>query len=210
MKGAISFKWITVATSILLITGPTACFLFEDCPKVPPYFQIQDLITYNVTFTGQGRTPWRSVENNESIKYDSFFVRVEFKKTYHSNLNSSRGQYLYALSCSEKGYAGSQIGVDTIYLVTLQDYNAQYSQNDTLNDIVFANYRTYEVEDFANFFPLENYIEENKDGIRSDQFEIKIEEPPFDTPNDYSFKLIFVLENGDKFEKTTDKITLTK
>ena len=211
MKRTISFKWITVATSILLIIGPTACFFFDDdCPKASPYFEIQGLSTYNLTFTGPGTNPWRLVENNESIKYDSFFMRIGFEKSYYSNLNSRSGQYLYATSCEESGYLGSQIGVDTIYLVTLQDYNTQYSQNDTLNNIILTNYWTFVDDDFNNFFPLKNYIEENKDGIMRDVFEIKIGEPPTDTSNDYSFKLIFILQNGDKFEKTTDNITLTK
>jgi hypothetical protein len=210
MKRTISYKWITVAISILLIIGPTACYFFEDCPKASPYFDIQGLRTSNLTFTGQGTNPWRLVKNNESIKYDSFFMRVGFEKTYYSNLSSPSGQYLYATSCEENGYLGSQIGVDTIYLVTLQDYNTQYSQNDTLNNIILTNYWTFIEDDFNNFFPLKNYIQENKDGIMKDVFEIKIEEPPTDTSNDYSFKLIFILQNGDKFEKVTDKITLTK
>jgi hypothetical protein len=210
MKRTISFKWITVAISILLIIGPTACFFIEECPKALPYFEIQGLRISNATFTGQGLNPWRLAENNESIKYDSFFMKVSFERTYYSNLSSSSGQYLYALSCVENGDLGSQVGVDTIYLVTLQDYNSQYSQNDTLNNIVSTNDWTYRVDDFTNFFSLTNYIEANKDSILRSGFELKITEPPSDVSNAYSFKLIFILQTGDRFETTSDKIELTK
>ena len=211
MRLTIFSKWLTAATLFFLMVGPAACnYFIEDCPKASPYFEIQRLNTSNLTFTGQRYYPWRTVKNNESIKYDSFFMRVGFEKTYYSNVNSSCGQYLYALSCKENGYLGSQIGVDTIYLISLHDYNSQYLQNDTLNNIILTNYWTYEAADFDNFFPLREYIEENKDGIMRDMFEIKIEEPPSDSTGDYSFKLIFILQNGEKFEKTTDSITLSK
>lgn len=88
------------------------------------------------------------------------------------------GQNLFALSCEESGYAGSKIGVDTIYLVSLQDYNNTYSKNDTLNEIALTNYWTSSVDDFNNFFPLTDYIDENKDNIQRGFFEIKLTEPP--------------------------------
>jgi hypothetical protein len=204
-------RWLTIATIMLLIIGPTACFWFEEqCPRTSPYFAIHGLGISNLTFTAQGTYPYRFAATSESIKYDSFFMKVSFAKTYYSKLNSSAGQYmLHALSCKSSGYLGSQVGIDTLYVVSVHDYNNHYFQNDTLNDIVLTNYTTYTVEDFNNFFPLEKYIQENKGGILRDELEFKITEPP-SVDNVFRFKLILILNNGERFEATSEDIRLTR
>ena len=192
-----------------MIIGPTSCFVFENCPKVLPYFNIHGLFIYNAEFTRQGLNPWRIIDANGQVKYDNYFMRIGFEKTYFSQIKNEGGQSLFALSCEENGHAGSKIGVDTIYLITLQDYNGKYQKNDTLNRILLTNYWTYYPKDFDNFFPLTKYIRENEDNIQRDEFEIKIAEPPFNS-GDFDFKLILILKNGERFERVSDKIKLTK
>ena len=211
MKSSFFHKhWLTIITSILLmIIGPTSCFVFENCPEVLPYFNIHGLFIYNAEFTRQGLNPWRIIEANGQVKYDNYFMRIGFEKTYFSQIKNEGGQSLFALSCEENGHAGSKIGVDTIYLITLQDYNGKYQKNDTLNRILLTNYWTYYPKDFDNFFPLTKYIQENEDNIQRDEFEIKITEPPLNS-GDFDFKLILILKNGERFERVSDKIELTK
>jgi hypothetical protein len=136
-------------------------------------------------------------------------MRIGFEKTYLSDNKNIIGQNLYALSCDENGFAGSKVGVDTVYLISQQDYNSQYLKGDTINKIVLTNYWTYYEKDFDNFFPLTQYIQENKEKIKRDVFEIKFIEPPLNN-GDFDFKLILILKNGEMFEKTSDKVTLTK
>lgn len=105
---------------------------------------------------------------------------------------------------------GSTIGIDTIFVLSLTDYNADYIVNDTLNNILLANYWSNSFTDFDNFFPLHRYINENSDGIGQDIFEIKISEAPLNDSGEYQFKIILILKNGDIFEQISDKIRLTK
>lgn len=99
------------------------------------------------------------------------------------------------------------MGVDTVYVISVKDYNNQYSQNDTLNNIILVNYFTYRADDINKFFPFENYIQANEAGILRDELEIKIKEPPF-VQNDFASKVVLILKNGETFEATSSDIRL--
>ena len=161
-----------------------------------------------MAFTNGGSFSGRSIEKNEPVKYDSFFISIVFRKNYYSKINCSGGQNLFALSCDQDGSSGSKVGVDTMYLVSLQDYNNSHKINDTLNDIILTNYRNYN-SNSNNFFPLKQYIEENKDKIIEDLIDIKLTEPPT-MESEFDFKLIYVLKDGKRFEEVTNKVKLTK
>jgi hypothetical protein len=197
---------LTVAFLILLTIGPSACWNLNDCADVSPYFTVEGLTLSNFTFTGQQPKLWKLVEDNHPIKIDSFFMRVTFEKSFHSKLKSYGGQNLYATTCDENGSHGSQVGIDTIYLVTLQDYNSQYFKNDTLNNIVKTNYWMYFEKDFYKFFPLSSYIAQNKNVIVEDGLDIKIAAPPSNLSSGFNFKLIFILQGGDRFEATNKTV----
>jgi hypothetical protein len=186
---------------LMLIFGSVSCSSFDSCPEVKPYFFINGLKGYNMKYTGQGLNPWKEIEENEIVQWDKFFIRFGFEKIYHSQLMTKGGASLYALSCYENGYAGAKVGVDTLFLITLDGYNEEYLQNDTLNNIVLANYWTYFTEDFTNFFSLADFIEENNSNIFKDVFELKFSEPPTKGSGEYQFKLVFNLTNGDVFEE---------
>ncbi len=117
---------------------------------------------------------------------------------------------MYALSCIESGSEGSKAGVDTLFVVTLNDYNQNYKANDTINNIVLLNNWTHFIEDYNEFYPLARYIEENKEGVVDRSFEIKFKEEPQEVTSEQKFKIIYHLNNGDTFETTTRAVTLSK
>jgi hypothetical protein len=199
-----------ILVSILLIIGPTGCFWFEDCPDVHPYFSIQGLTISNVTFTEQPNNRLTLVEDNDTIQWDNFFMAIDFEKTFYSEFKTSGGQNLYALSCSEDGDAGTKVGADTVYVVTMQHYNEQYHQLDTLNNMVLTNYRTIIKDDFNDYFSMATYIAESKDFVRRDGFQVRFTDPPSEDVNANRFKLIFILKNGERFEAISDDIQLSK
>lgn len=99
---------------MLIMTLPSACsFLGIGCPKPLSYFDIDGIALSNLEFTNTGLNPWKIVENNKSIRWDTYLLRVDFKATYYAENKKSRAD-LYALSCVEDGYLGSKTGVDTI------------------------------------------------------------------------------------------------
>lgn len=193
--------------SVAVVTVPTACYFFESCPDVLPYFSIRGLNVTNLSYTGQGSNPWKVVTTNEPVKRDSFFMRISFEQVFHASARHSGGANLYALSCDPPGYGGSLTGVDTLYIVTQQDYTPQYLKNDTINAIAGVNYWTMYGDDFNEFFTLSDFIRENSEGIAREYFEIKFTEPP-SANGDFRFRIIFILQNGDKFEAVSDKVSL--
>lgn len=44
---------LKILTIILLIIGPTSCYLFEGCPDASPYFKINGLEIYNLEYIEQ-------------------------------------------------------------------------------------------------------------------------------------------------------------
>ncbi|MFT2011504.1 hypothetical protein ACMA1I_22730 [Pontibacter sp. 13R65] len=193
--------------ALLLFFGPVSCVFFEACPDIKPYFSIHGLRIYNLRYTGQGPNPWEAVGESEPVEWDDFFMRVGFEKSYHAGVESSGGSRLYALTCDQSGSSGARVGVDTLYLVTLTDYNDNYVQGDTLNSILLTNDWTSYPDDFSTFRPLELYMEENRISIQQDAFELKLTEPP-STAGVYRFKLVYALNNGDFFEAASKSVKL--
>lgn len=189
---------------LLFFIGPIGC---ENCSDHPEYFDIQGIRISNAKFTGEGTNPWTIIDNNESIEWNRFFMRVGFEKSYYHASDNAGGSNLYA-DCLSKGFLGSEIGVDTFYLVTITNYNYNYSANDTLNNAILINNWTGRPEDFNNFFSVSDYIEQNKTNIPSGVFEIKITEPPLSQRGDYQFRLIYILTNGEVHITTNNKVRL--
>ena len=185
-------KWTFIV--IVLILGPSAC---ENCPDTPKYFSIVGLNIFNGKYTSQESSPWREISFNEPVSWNEFSMRVGFEKTYYSQKETSAGASLYA-DCDNKGYLGSKIGVDTLYLVTLSEYNDGFHQNDTLNSIVLTNGAS-----------ITSYIDLNRTHIKNDGFELKLTEPPSNNTGDYRFKLIFLLNDGEIFIEESNKVQLT-
>lgn len=210
MEHVISFKrgLAISALTLLLMIGPTSCWFFERCPPTEyHYYKIHGLDIQNFEFTGEGGYPLRRIQSEDTIKWENYFMKIGFYKTIASNVIHGGGQNLFALSCDDVYWLGSAVGIDTLYLVTQQDYNGQYLKNDTLNQIIELNYRTIDQNSFDSFLPLSTFIQENNDYIKGEELEIKTTEPPTND-GEYDFKLIFILNNGESFEKVSDKVNL--
>lgn len=185
---------------ILLFFGPVACVFFEPCPDVKPYFAIQGLHTQHLRLTGQGQNPWEKPGDSEPVRWGDYFLLASFEKRYHAA--GKGGASLYALSCDESGHSGTKLGVDTLYLIALTDYNANYRQGDTLNNILLVNDWTSPPKDSSGFYPLALYFEQNRNTIREEAFGLRLTEPP-GTAGAYRFRLVYALRNGDTFEATS-------
>jgi hypothetical protein len=103
----------------------------------------------------------------------------------------------------ENGYQGTEVGVDTLYLVALGDYNNEFLSNDTLNSII-------QVNDYfsgPSFYSLEEYLIDNRESIMLESLTIKLTEGPTeDTALD--FELIYVLSSGEEFKQRSSVVNL--
>jgi len=190
---------------LLFLLGPTAC---ENCGE-ETYYSINGLKIYNFKYTGLDPIPIKTIEDGESSAWDKFFVQVGFEETYYTENRKSGGYTLFA-DCWGKGSLGSKIGLDTLYLITLKDYNDEYLQNDTLNSIILANDLTNGIGKFNNFYSLTKFVQENKASIPNHEFVLKINEPPSKDIGEYQFKLILILNGGKTFENESRIVKLIK
>lgn len=190
-----------------LAIGPVAC---EICSDYPEYFDIEGVNISNAKFTGEGTNPWEIINNsNEPILWNNFFMRVGYDEAYYFAYNNS-GFNLLA-DCLSKGYLGSEVGVDTLYLVSLFDYNDNYLALDTLNDMLLVNNWTYNADDYEEFFSLSDYIEQNRSNIPAPGvFELKLSEAPSSDVGQYQFKLIYILNDGEIHINQNNLVTIKK
>jgi len=185
-----------------------SCFLFESCPDALPYFTINGININNFKYTNEGLNPWKTIAGDGTLKWNEYFMRVGYDRNFtaQASLKSSYG--LYALSCESDGYMGSKIGMDTLFIVTLNNYNELFQANDTINDIILTNDWTYKTEDFDNFQPISTLLNENRETIFNTNFEIKLNEKPSIFNQLHSFKVILVLNNGETFESISETVSL--
>lgn len=186
----------------ILILGPSACGLFQSCPEALAYFQIEGLEVSHYRFNDD---PYGDpIVPNAKIPWQEYGLKTDFKTTYYSSHDENPGgAYLYALSCLQDGYMGTETGVDTLYFVTLGDYNEEYVKNDTLNNIILIN-------DWFNgttFYSLADYLNQNSENILSENFTVKLTEgPAVDVA--LEFEIVYVLTSGDEFKRKSSVVNL--
>ena len=144
-----------------------------------------------------GNVPLRE---GDSVRFENFYFKGYLQANYYSSESGSGFSLLqqaYATApCPVNGWNGSEEKLAGIYLISLGHYNATIQPGDTLKD----GYR------INNELPSE-YISTNSQNIRWQQLTIKLTEKP--APEEYqSFKLIYQLTNGERYEATTPRFKL--
>lgn len=193
-------RLLTILTVVLIMIGPTSCLLFEQCGGTLPFFKIEGLEISNLQNVGNQPT---LVTTNSPVLWNNFYMSMDFQKTFHAYSRNSSGSNLFALDCVQDGYMGSEVGLDTIFVVTLNNYNNDFVANDTINNILETpNY-------ISGLSPLSEYVQENKEGIRYGGLSLTLNQPPSVNLSTHQFKIIFILKNGEVFEQTNEPVLLT-
>ncbi|WP_137401984.1 hypothetical protein [Echinicola rosea] len=177
------------------------------CPPVDPYFKIESIRSYNLKVVGSGNNPWTGIPEGDQVYWWNFFIRFAFDSEYLALEGFGPNSNLKALSCLPAGYKGDKVGVDTLYLKTLSDFSMDYAAGDTLNSIMLMQDWTFSRDNFEEFFSIGTYLKENGAGINREVFEMKMTEGPAKA-GEYTFELIYVLNNGDVFRHTTAPVLL--
>jgi hypothetical protein len=75
----------TTFTLILFFgTLLVSCFEKQECLSVKPYFKIKAMVPYNLGFLNSGPNQWAVLNEQDSIAWDKYFVRVGFEADYVS------------------------------------------------------------------------------------------------------------------------------
>jgi hypothetical protein len=179
--------------------GPSSCFLFSNCDGVKPHFVIEGLNAKNMEDFSE-----REVQPNETVHWSSYFIRILFDQRFIASIHNPMGASVLALEdCLPSGYDGTKIGLDTLYVMTNEDYNATFQKGDTVNSIIHVGgiYRDLEA--------LDNFMQQSKDKIEGPGIDIQLKEPPTNQHTICRFRFSMILKDGSKFETTASEVTLT-
>lgn len=184
----------TFALIFLLTIG----FTFQNCNKCPPfeggYFDIRGFEIVNYT-TSSGDV----IEENQEVEF-SFYgsLALAFEVDYLVNhieekfpMNFSLMNTAYAEDCSSNGVNGSkQESIQSLTVVTLNDFNNEYMANDTINKIL--NVR-------GTQFNLDEYLANDSSLVQSELFELNLSNPP--TLNEeFKVKMILELSTNETYQ----------
>jgi len=198
---------IIIAVLVFFLGSTAASCIWGSCDPVPPFFKIQGMESFNMKYNNSETNTFETIIDNEPVSWENFMIRYEFDVTYLAQNITNYGSELYALSCNDPGYMGDTIGIDTFYVKTMTYYNEMYSSGDTINEIILANIWSYNKDDFNNFKTISEYINENKEGIIADEFDIKLTQAPL-LQDTFTFQLIYILNNGDVISQTSQPVVL--
>lgn len=140
-------KKVTLTVSFIIILSFPSCF-FGNCPKVLRYFVIEEINIKNAKLVqGNYTDTVYEIENDDGMTlWNEFSMILTFDKQYTAKQETGFVSALYALDCPPNGHAGSKVGIDTLYLITRNDYNDNYLKNDTVNTMVLV--KNYDYSSF--------------------------------------------------------------
>lgn len=205
LRKSILFLLMTLSSCLI------SCHLFEgSCGDVLPFFQIEQFVAANNQFDINQEFKHKPVSVDEEVRWDKYFIRFIFKG-FHYALNqdvNSGGGNLFATTCDTSQGLGQDRGIDTLYLVSIYDYNESYAANDTINEIALTSYYVNSSRAWENFMTLEEYVEENKYRVFNEYFHIKFSEQPSSELSQQQFKMIYHLTSGEVLEAISQKVFL--
>ena len=209
-------KFIALFVLFVLWYGVPSCgILPEDCKEVPKYFNITGLKIGNSQVREKGyggRSNWQYVEDGKTIPFEEFYMRASFEVEYFSGKrlfkNFNLSNKAYASGCPEAGQNGSKEKLDTLYIITNNDFNEKFSAGDTINEIVEIHSGNVSFfNDLQRFKPLMFYFYmNNKENIVEEDFCLKMNQEPTFKDLRHSFTLIYKLQNGEVYTAKTETV----
>lgn len=156
-----------------------------DCPTNKIYGKITEL-TANVGYV-----------SNEIPSFTTYHIKLDFSWEKAPNNFRNGLSFGAELNACTPAPPVSVSGLDTVFVITLKDYNANYSANDTINNFIRP---TDQEKYYPNF---ENYMSLHRQNFSLNTHFIYFAEPPFSDRSLQQFKIIYKFENGEIFEATT-------
>ena len=109
---------------IVLVCPVMNFFSCEECDRGAPYFDINGLecqILYNSPDKLSDGSFNKLTNGQEAVPFNGHYINVHFEANYYSDLKKTFTQFAahvaYADECYESpGYAGSEEGLDTLYV----------------------------------------------------------------------------------------------
>lgn len=191
---------LTVTFAIGFIIPGCNVDLGCDCNEVLKYFDIKDFKAEFEFQNGGSSNSWQNLVGE--IIYDTEYygaAEQNEKKLYGLSFIPTAS----ACSCPPDGWSGSEEGLDSLIITTINDYNASYPAGSNISDITeFYDYETGGYESFQSF------VSRNTQAIFEQVHYFKLKEAPATTSTPFQLNIRITLDNGEAYNVTTQEITV--
>lgn len=172
-----------------------------DCSFVKPYFEVVGLNTELIQ------------SNAAPVQWQDFQGRMEFIATYYGDLNIEKAEKIFytfsliptasACSCLPDGYAGAEVGIDSLSFTTTYDYNSNYPAGSDISEIL-------EFSDWGSEFKsYQDYRTQNDEFLQFEMQTFRLKQAPDVNNTTLQLTIRVVLDDGKEFEFMTEEINLT-
>lgn len=191
-------NFIKIITVALLITGfiPGCFFPDCDCPPVEgAYFDINGISVKNYRKSGGQLSENQTVVFSEygSLLIDYSVDYISLMEKHRSTFNNPFITSALACSCNENGDHGAKTeAIESLTLITLNDFDAEHPANDTINDLFSTYYNGTRYNNIVDF------PGQNAGLIQQEDIEMFLSKAPVDNP-EFRVKVIFKLNNGEEY-----------
>lgn len=173
-----------------------------DCSGVLKYFDIQGVTTSFEYANGTSSDTYQWEDIVGKIIYDTEYygaIEQEEKPLYGFSLIPTAS----ACSCAPDGWSGSEEGLGTLTITTVNDYNANYPAGSEINAI--TQYYVFETGDYEVY---EDFVSRNTQAIFEQLHNFKLTEAPAVSGTPFQLNIKLTLDNGEEYDVTTQEVTL--
>lgn len=172
------------------------------------YLNVHDIDLENYQFIGSDLDERIILKEGDTTEWDNYLLHLNFlSTTYYSSQQNSYSGDLYALS--PPPICCDPVGLDTLYIVSLNNYNSIYLSGDTLNDIISIHQRYAESKSDLIPISVHDYISINQEQLFSlEEIDILINDPPSDSISIQKFKVIFKMNDNRVFISNSSEVSL--
>lgn len=204
----------TTAFILIFMLAPTllACFYEESCDPVPEFFVVKGFRGSDyVVPTGMDQPFLETVGTMQSANWEELRLWVQFDIDFIAARQPDFGATLQALTCLEPGFGGSTVGMDTLFIKTVYDYDEAHPAGSMMNDIVrldpqlnFASWANPNLSSVARF------LQKVESGVPTNGFELRLAAPPGTSRTDFALRITCRMNDADWFTHTTKPVVVAK
>ena len=177
-----------------------------DLEPVPDFFNIEGMTVQNYKSENSYDCCQAALQDSAYVEIDNYWMSMDFTVSYFFGQNEERWPSFdlnfmgSALACSpvEPGSNGSQEKIESITVLTLNDFDSTHIAGDTINDLV-------SIYDFSTRRKLNDFLSSNISFVKQERMFFQLDATP--SPDHY-FKAKFILQltNGEKYISETQAV----
>lgn len=194
-------RYLSVFLILFFLIGHFAC---EDCSRnVLQSVALKDLVVLNYKETSESDFPV-PLNSSENVDWDDVVIRFAFDFDLVAQANSRTSSVLYA-DCISPGEKGTGYGIESVDVITLNDYNVAYERGDTINTMLQVEERyTYDTDN-----SVDGFEKRHAKTFRPSPVELRFTQQPLADVQTVNVRVVIVFKNDSTYTAENETIQLT-